>query len=191
MSTKGIFGLYKDNVSKLTYMPQDAYPDWLGENLVNFIQNTTIENLNAIFDKIIMKETNKTHEKIKKSADVIVTGDSLLVNLNNFVDKKITEANNKRDFNLLFNQEKIELIDDSNFIKNSLYCEWGYIINLSENIFEIYKGGQKRPTINRYYNLQKPLTVANKRFYNCKLIDYFDLNNIPKNWKEIISKEVI
>jgi len=42
------------------------------------------------------------------------------------------------------------LIDSQDFIKDSLFCEWGYIINLDDNVLEVWRGFQKEPQNNRY-----------------------------------------
>ena len=54
MSTRGMYGFYKDGVTKATYNHYDSYPSCLGHKVINFLSNTTIEQLNAIFNKIIL-----------------------------------------------------------------------------------------------------------------------------------------
>jgi hypothetical protein len=43
------------------------------------------------------------------------------------------------------------MIDSASFIKDSLFCEWAYIINLDRGVLEVYRGFQtKKPKKNRY-----------------------------------------
>ena len=55
------------------------------------------------------------------------------------------------------------MIDSSSFMKDSLLCEWAYVINLTTNRLEIYKG-----------------------YCNVKLVIEFPLDDIPENWLEIV-----
>lgn len=41
--------------------------------------------------------------------------------------------------------------DHHEFIEDSLWCEWAYIINLDDEVLEIYKGFQTRPHSNGRY----------------------------------------
>jgi hypothetical protein len=68
------------------------------------------------------------------------------------------------------------MIDNKNFIKDSLFCEWGYIINLDDNILEVYEGFQTEPQDNRY-KTDKSLDYA-KKYYNCALIKRIPLKDI-------------
>lgn len=48
------------------------------------------------------------------------------------------------------------MIDGKGFLRDSLFCEWAYIINLDENVLEIYKGFVKSAPVNsRYYDKEK------------------------------------
>jgi hypothetical protein len=62
------------------------------------------------------------------------------------------------------------MIDYANFLKNSLFCEWGYVINLDTNQLEVYRGFQKKPNDNRYV-VSKP----DDGYYNCALAHTFDI----------------
>jgi hypothetical protein len=69
------------------------------------------------------------------------------------------------------------MIERNDFIKDSLFCEFGYIINLETNELEIYKGGQKAPQENRYQ-----INTSETGYYNCALVKIFSLNDIPEDW---------
>lgn len=72
---------------------------------------------------------------------------------------------------------KIGLIDKSDFAYDSLFCEWAYVIDFSKNVFEIYKGFQDKilDKNQRFYK-----NTANEfGYYAVKMIDSYSLNDLP------------
>lgn len=181
MGTSAMYGFYKNGVTKATYSHWDGYPDGLGENVVEFIKSTTVNELNQIFDKLIMIDSNT-----KPTVEQI---ENCLPYFNGSVSTGKTDEwycllhKTQGDLNVYKTDLKY-MIDDSNFIKSSLFCEWAYVINLDENVLEVYEGFQKEPQKNRYEK-----TESNNDYYNCALIKTFDLNNIPSNWTEELPLE--
>jgi len=57
------------------------------------------------------------------------------------------------------------MVDQADFLKDSLFCEWGYVINLDKGVLEIYRGFQKAPSKNRYHT-----NGDDSGYYNCYLI---------------------
>lgn len=54
MSTRGKFGLERGGVCKVIWNAHDSYPDGLGASMAGFCRLETVENLNRIFDNMIM-----------------------------------------------------------------------------------------------------------------------------------------
>ena len=50
MSTNGIYGFRKNGEDKLTYNHCDSYFSYLGENIINFVKETPLQELNKIYD---------------------------------------------------------------------------------------------------------------------------------------------
>ena len=71
------------------------------------------------------------------------------------------------------------MLDSADFLKDSLFCEWAYIINLSTKRLEVYRGFQvRKPSPNRY-----DLQVAdgeNPAYWNCSLESDIPLDDIRK-----------
>lgn len=65
------------------------------------------------------------------------------------------------------------MIDNHNFIKNSLFCEWAYIINLDTNKLEVWEGFQEKPQENNRYGVEK-----DNGFYPCALVKEIDIEKI-------------
>jgi len=75
---------------------------------------------------------------------------------------------------------KVSLSDD--FIYDSLFCEWAYVIDLDNDTFAIYKGFNKDKLnqSDRFYT-EYPNDGG---YYACKLYGIFSLDNLPKYFLE-------
>jgi hypothetical protein len=69
--------------------------------------------------------------------------------------------------------------DGIDFIKDSLFCEWGYVINLDDEVLEVYRGFQTEPHKNRYTDYV--YESGGETYYPCKLIKFLPLNDIPND----------
>ena len=183
MGTRGLWGFRKNGVDKLTYNHYDSYPDYLGYKIINFIQQHDLEELVSIYNRIVLvdEEQPATAEAMvlcKKFSDVDVSTKSI------------------RDWYCLLRRAQgcpevyanglRFMIDSADFIKNSLFCEFAYIINLDDNVLEFWVGFQHKPDkTNRYGN------VKLDGHYPCKMLKAFNLNDIKKMNSDDIIKEMI
>lgn len=193
MGTRGLFGLRKNNKDKTTYNHYDSYPSYLGEIMVEFIKNNSLKKMNELYDKLIMideefKTSQFTKEQKEKYKEFMKKQD--------FFSHTLDELNTCKDISMycfLYEfQGKLEkyneypeidlMIEYSDFIKNSLFCEWAYIINLDTNKLEIWKGGQKKPQKNNRYGTKKW-----ESYYPCKLIKEIKIEDI-KSKKFLLEK---
>jgi len=154
MGTRGCYGFYKNGQTKVTYNHFDSYPEYLGKSIIEFLKNTSIEELNEIFEKIIMvkqdsKPTKKQITQLKKYADLRVSSQSL-------DEWYVLLRNIQGDLNP-YKKDLVYMIDSQDFLTDSLFCEWAYIINLDINELEIYKGFNKIKTNQaKRYKISKP-----------------------------------
>ena len=167
MGTRGVYGFRKNGIDKLTYNHWDSYPDGLGKDIVEFCMNTSLEEMNEIFDKIVM-----VNEQKKPTQGQI---DECIKFYNGSVSNRTPEdwycllRNAQGNLNAYKNGLKY-MIDSNNFIKDSLFCEYGYIINLDNNILEFWVGFQKEPELLNRYGTEKM-----DNYYPCKMVSYYPL----------------
>lgn len=150
MSTRGLIGYYKKGVTKATYNHSDSYPSWLGNKIKDYITNSDVRSMNADFDRIRLVDED----------DEVQPED--IIRMFNFWYGDVERIGGEysegwywilRDGqgDLSAYAEQGVMIDGQEFMKDSLFCEWAYIINLDRGVLEIYRGfQQKKPKKNRY-----------------------------------------
>jgi hypothetical protein len=183
MGTRGTTGIIINNIPKLTFNNFDSYPSGLGNSVIEFI-------------KFVNKEENGW-EILKKNADKVVELDGNELDSSKEEDRIIIEkykkyadlgVSNKRYEDLyclfrkiqgiewlyeIFKGELEHYVFNNNFIKDSLYCEYAYIINLDTMKLEFYDGFQKKPQKGNRFG-----EIAEKEYFPCRLVSVFNLNGI-------------
>ena len=133
MGTRGAYGFRRDKTDKVTYNHFDSYPSYLGANIMEFVQNNSDETMNDMFDKMIMVDQGEN----------IPLAIKLEHNLGKDTDwyqfLREGQGDLERNKTIRF------MIDSKDFLTDSLFCEYAYIINLSTKCLEIYKGFNKDP----------------------------------------------
>jgi len=66
------------------------------------------------------------------------------------------------------------MMEYGDFIKNSLFCEYAYIINLDTKKMEFWKGFQHKPNPNNRYGT-KPRNGYKDDYYPCKMVATYSL----------------
>jgi len=177
MGTRGVYGFRLNGKDKTTYNHSDSYPEYLGRNIIEFIRSTSSEEMKSIFNRIELIDKNKkpTKEEIAKCQE--------------WSDFSVSSRSENDWYCLLrsaqgdlfaYKQGLFYMSDDSSFIEDSLFCEWGYIINLDTDMLEIWQGFQHYPDLNNRYGQE-----AQDEYYPCKMIGEFPLNAIDE-WEEFV-----
>jgi len=153
MGTRGAIGFRIDGVDKLTYNHFDSYPQGLGVDILSQAQELYAagpESLRAAARNIKMLNSDG-------------------------VTKEVVEAtrayHNKGDLPAYLNLGYMP--GNNNFILDSLFCEWAYILDLDDDMLEVYRGFQKvADPDNRYGQGEQ------SGYFPCKLILSFPLEDI-------------
>lgn len=142
MGTRGIVGFRLHGQDKLIYNHFDSYPDGLGAEVVRALPKLlkNPEQLTRWVEELQPVPKDKpTPEQIKK--------------LKKFTDLGVSEQSTN-DWYCLLRKTQGDLAailesgfysDSRDFAHDSLFCEYGYIINLDENVLEFYVGFQTKP----------------------------------------------
>lgn len=181
MGTRGCYGLYKNGVTKATYNHFDSYIEGLGKDILDFVGNTSIPIMNKIFDKIelVREDSILTIEQIENCQDFT----DLSVSNQNIMDFYCLLRKAQGDLNA-YKTDLRYMIDNKEFIGDSCFCEYAYIINLDKNVLEFYKGFNKVPQNNRYSKFAN--SQENGGYCECKLVAEYKLVEI---WEGKITVE--
>jgi len=196
MGTRGLIGFYKDKTTKAMYNHWDSYPNGLGRDVLRAIKGRTTKELNDTFDRIILvveHKTRPTKEQIEecKEFNNLEVGEDIMEHsyaMKRRIDdwyNLLREAQGRLDYYI---DGKLRyMIDSKDFIKDSLFCEWGYIVNLDTNELEVWRGFQKTSNKNRY-SIDKP---DDSGYYSCDIMTKFPLSDLPLEDKFVAELERI
>lgn len=189
MGTRGSIGVIYQEEYKATYNHSDSYPSGLGEEAVEFVNKVIKENgwerFKKKIQKVVMitedkKPTPRQVEKYKKFANTSVSSGNLeewYVLLREVQGVGFLQEIYKGSLN--------HLLDDGEFIKHSLFCEWAYIINLDTMKLEVYKGFQKSPDPKNIFGQEE-----NSGYYPCKKIVSVSLEKeVPSSFMQKTEKK--
>ena len=180
MGTRGVIGFFKDSKGKITYNHFDSYPDGVGVDILEEIKGFSVEEIKEGFDNINLVDDDKqpTEKEIK---DFSVYSNSSVGSqgMNNTEIKTYYQLlrNVQGTLKPYIKKEVNLMIDSESFLKDSLFCEWGYIINLDKEVLEVWEGFKETPQENRY-KIDKGLNHEGN-YFNCALIKEYPLNDLP------------
>lgn len=155
------------------YSQWDGYPSGQGWNAVKFLTYNTF-NLD-LFKKQISKIQKWCDFEIKKIYDECSY---------QILKKKYPELcgdTGSEILNLIYEGKLKKIKNDLSFTKNSLFCEWGWSINLDTHELDCFKGFQKNPLKDDqpFYDLQFSM-MENDRYYPIKLICSIPFNKLTE-----------
>lgn len=197
MSTRGALGFRNATKDKVTYNHSDSYPSWLGIQVMSFLHDTPETELKEIANRIELvsddvKPTPEQIEAYKKHADVKVSSQSLQ-------DWYCLLRNTQGDLSHYRNGLR-HMIDSHDFLKDSLFCEWAYIINTDSGELEIYRGfNDKKYVINggRYAKYSLDDGKNRSKYYGVALLATLKFSDIRtmteeniKHWCEALQKSI-
>lgn len=201
MSTRGSVGFRLDGKDYLQYNHSDSYPSGLGVEVEKFLKNylnwegeyeRNLNDLKRDVRKLKVVDDNipPTPEDIRALApytDLRVSGQSTS-------DWYCLTRHAQDDLNAMLKSGYIRL--DNEFIKDSLFCEWAYVINLDEENLEIYQGFQKKYHKAGRYARKRPRNwvpeyAGQTFYYPCALKQVYSLSTIADETMPAIDWESV
>jgi len=146
MSTRGFITFVIDGKEKTTYNHSDSYPSWLGVRMLKWLRETWTEiapGVRAL--RVVDESTPPTAEDIQRLAEwswgARQHGGGADLRPGQQWYDLLHET--QGDPAAILAAGVIE--DGSTFPQDSLFAEWGYVVDLDAGNFEVYEGFQKSP----------------------------------------------
>lgn len=173
MGTRAMYGFYKDGKTKGTYNHMDGYPSGLGENIAEFARTVPAEEMRQIFGRIELVQERTPPTALQKKR--MMKFDETLED-NDFEGSDVWYSVLRQYMGDLFPYRDglPFMTDGADFIKDSLFCEWAYVINLDDEVLEVYKGFQEKSDKNRYYDP----SVETEEYKNCRLVATYPFSEL-------------
>ncbi len=181
MSTRGAYGIRKNETDKIMYNHYDSYPTALGEDILKFIKEHKRKDFDDVFDFLIPidPKTKPTPEQIKRCQSTT----NLSVSKGSTEDWYCLLRETQGNIESRMPPNGVPYFEDyGRFLSDSIFCEWAYIINLDKNVLEIYQGfNRTKSDKGRYASLfrEKNVTSSEDKYYGVELLTEIPLEYVP------------
>lgn len=143
MGTRGFLGFVVDGHEKIAYNHNDSYPDGLGADTLTWLR-AAVEDYDALRAgvealRVIRQGETPTPEDVERLAPWTDLG----VSSGNTDDWYCLLRRTQGNPAAMLRAGYIE--DAGGFPTDSLFAEWGYVVDLDAETFEVYQGFQKDP----------------------------------------------
>jgi hypothetical protein len=184
MSTRGLMGFRIDGIDRASYNHSDSYPEGLGVGIIQGY-NEAVKRWGLDEVKNRVRNLEVLNQDVKPTPEQIEK-------LKSFSNTNVSEMDLKDPYCLLHEcqgdilktLESGAILNGLGFIRESLFCEWAYFLNLDTMRLEIYRGFQRAPHEKGRFAQERG---SNSEFYPCALIAEFALDDIPENWTDIVN----
>lgn len=158
MGTRHLICVVIDGDFKIAQYGQwDGYPDGQGIDILTYLRTANYDALTANLRKLRWT-THEDFARVNKELDL---GDSGWMDMEQAARYKAAYPALSRDTGskilALVEAGGVEFVTDSrDFAQDSLFCEWGYVIDLDTKVLEVYEGFvESTPTEGRWAGQHK------------------------------------
>lgn len=180
MSTRGVVGIRIKGVDKLSYNHNDSYPEGLGLDVLQYCRNLMKNKQKLAEEKraveaadrlvVVREDEQPTPEFIKRHRAYLDTDTGTGTPADMYCLLRGLQGN------LPEMLKAGVMLDGADFIKHSLFCEWGYVVNFDDMTLEVYEGSQEhRHKSGRYASSERD----EDGYYPCALTLSVALSNLP------------
>ena len=184
MGTRGSVGFVHNDIIKSFYNHFDSYPSYLGDKVLRWVHSATLDNKLDLAAELV-DGLRAVDEGAQPTVDQLAELETNLsrvgMTLSESWDKRVSTGNDWYSV-LRGTQGNLDQMlaagfyfDCTNFFKDSLFCEWGYVVDLDERVLEVYKGYQAEP-----HNLGRFASPESYNgYYPVALVASFRFNKLP------------
>jgi len=174
MGTRGFLGFVIDGAEKITYNHFDSYPEGLGNDVRDWLSTVDLAQAadSARMLRVVDPDSVPTAEEkeaLQQYADAHVGSQRL-------DDWYVLLRHTQGEPALILAAGVMG--DSAEFPLNSLFAEWGYIVDFDSQMFEVYKGFQHEPHEEGRF-ASRTGDGMHEGYYPCRLIAQWPLSQIP------------
>jgi hypothetical protein len=173
MGTRGFISFVVDDIEKTAYNHNDSYPDGLGLDVLRWLRKAHEAGSRRMARELRVVEPNSKPtaediERLRPYADLGVSTQKL-------DDWYVLLRHSQGDPAAMLDAGVIE--DASEFPADSLFAEWGYVVDFDGRLFEVHKGFQDAPLSSGRFASRPPNPRSG--YYPVALVRAWDFDSLP------------
>jgi hypothetical protein len=177
MGTRGFVGVVVDGTEKIAYNHCDSYPDGLGLDVLQWLRKAHLGGARRLAAqlRVVERDSEPTDEDIERLAPYTNTG--------------VGGQKDRPDWYQLLRESQgnpgamldAGVIEDaSGFPLDSLFAEWGYLVDFDAQTFEAYRGFQHSPhSAGRFADRMH--SDGRNGYHPCALAGSWPLSDLPSD----------
>ncbi|MFJ5532399.1 hypothetical protein [Streptomyces sp. NPDC093261] len=184
MSTRGFVGFVVDGQTKITYNHHDSYPAGLGQDVLTWLW----ANRHSLICSLHRNETGGPVDLVRKLRvvdDDTPPTDQDIRALEPYTNLNVDGRHERPSWYQLLHGTQGDIArmlaagaieDSSDFPADSLFAEWGYVVDLDNQVLEIYEGFQHAPHNDGRFADMAP---AREGYWPVRLVASWPLGGLP------------
>lgn len=186
MSTRGLVGWVIDGGFHASYNHNDSYPSGLGREVATFVVN--------LVDQGLVEALRRNMKKLTPVSEEQKVPPDLQKKYSRFFNDGVS-TQSKEDwyctlrsvqgaplFKAALSGDLCHFIEGKTFLRDSLFCEWAYVLNFDTNSLEVYKGVQKKAPKHNVL-VEDELGGCDKDYHACERIRNVPFDKVYEdNW---------
>lgn len=183
MGTRGFVGFESGNKETITYNQFDMYPSGRGVAVLEFVRTlATDPHLEEAYREkaASLKQVNQDTPPTRDQVVELIGKADLGVSTRQVTEWYILLRGTHGDPAAILDCGYAEHVPD--WPKDSLFCEWGYLIDFDRRTLEVYEGFQTSPvTEGRWAGVQPEgrETLSGNTYYSVKKVAGFEFDDLP------------
>jgi hypothetical protein len=171
MGTRGFVGFVVDGTEKITYNHNDSYPDGLGVEVLDFARgDMQAAREQARTLRLVTDEVPPTAEEKAELAELANRNVGTRSDDDWYVLLRRTQGDPAAMLRVGY------MIDNRDFPADSLFAEYGYVIDFDAGTFEAYVGFQRQPHSKGRFADREPLKNG---YFPVALVASWPLDSLP------------
>lgn len=194
MGTRGFLGVVAGGTEKISYNHFDSYPEALGAAVYETVSRwmktgeSELRHAQAHELRLVTQDTLPTPEQIELLRPLADQG----VSTRDLSDWYVLLRRSQGDIDAILDTGY--MLDAGDFPLDSLFCEWGYLIDFDAIKLEVYQGFQTQPpTAGRWAGRERIQgderdNLLNENYYPVQRVAEWHLGKLPATTEQFLAE---